>query len=253
MGESRILSMPVLASSLQDVAYRIIQLGEERKSAFVCVANVHMIVTAKRNEWLRAAMENAYLVTSDGMPLVWELKRQGFTSADRVSGPDLMIEICRISQHRDLGIYFYGGSQAAAVAIREKLARQFSGLTICGVEAPPILPNFPEVDQAVIDRINSSGAGVVFVGLGCPKQELWMHAYSNHISAVLIGIGAAFDYFSGTTARAPRWMQNAGLEWLFRLCIEPKRLWKRYLFANSLYIYYLILELLLVKKNKSRP
>jgi len=181
--------------------------------------------------------------------LVWELKRQGYKNAERVSGPDLMFEVCEKAQGKDFPIYFYGGSPAVVDAMKEKLAARFPKLTIAGVESPPMLPDQPKVEQEVIGRIKNSGARVVFIGLGCPKQELWLHAYSPHIPAVLIGVGAAFDFFAGSIKRAPLWMQKYGLEWLYRLLSEPRRLWKRYLVTNSLFIWYWLQERLITPGN----
>ncbi len=239
---SKVVSSRISVSYLGEVASHVYTLACDITRSFVCIANVHMVVTAKENELLRSAMEAAAIVTSDGMPLVWELRRQGFKEAQRVSGLDLMIEVCDRAQSENLPIYFYGGSLSVAETMRGKLGVRFPKLTIAGIESPPMLPDQPEVDQEVVERIKASGARIVFIGLGCPKQELWMHAYSQHIPAVLIGVGAAFDFFTGTVKRAPLWMQKSGLEWFFRMLQEPKRLWKRYFITNSFFIWYLLVE-----------
>jgi N-acetylglucosaminyldiphosphoundecaprenol N-acetyl-beta-D-mannosaminyltransferase len=240
--KSNLISSPISVLNMSDTRSLVLQLAHDSMNSFVCIANVHMVVTAKNNERLRSAMEEAAIVTSDGMPLVWELKRQGYKKAERVSGPDLMIELCEKTQSEDIPIYFYGGSPSVVEVMRGKLIERFPELKIAEIESPPILPEQPEVDQTVVDRIKASGARIVFVGLGCPKQELWMHAYSPHIPAVLIGVGAAFDFFAGSVKRAPLWMQKSGLEWFYRLCSEPRRLWKRYLVSNSLFIWYWLKE-----------
>ncbi len=240
--QANVLGIPVLASSLDKVARLIIDISQTKQFAYICIANVHMVILAKQNSRLRSVMENACVVSSDGMPLVWELRRQGFKDAERVAGPDLMLEVCRNAQELDIPIYFYGGTASVTKVVQEKLTLQFPRLTIAGIESPPQLAEQPVVEKEVVERINSSGAAIVFVGLGCPKQELWMQAYHKHIPAVLIGVGAAFDFFAGEIKRAPLWMQKSGLEWLHRLCSEPRRLWKRYLLTNTLYIYYLVRE-----------
>lgn len=244
--EKKVLGSIVSIGSLYSSTIDIIDMVG--KHHYVCIANVHMTVTAKTDKDLRLAMEKADIVTSDGMPLVWELRRQGFKEAERVSGPDLMIELCDRAQSEGVSIYFYGGSPSVVKKLEEKLIVRFPGLKIAGIESPPMLPNKPEVDYGVVDKIKASGAGIVFVGLGCPKQELWMHTYSPHIPAVLIGVGAAFDFFAGTVKRAPLWMQKSGLEWFYRLCSEPRRLWKRYLVTNSLFVWYWFLERLGLSK-----
>jgi len=242
MDKVPVIGNQITPSDLGCVEHRVVELAKMGGRCFVCIANVHMVVTAKLNELLRSAMEAAAIVTSDGMPLVWELRRQGFKDAGRVSGPDLMMELCERAQGEGLPIYFYGGSPSVVEIMKGKLVERFPDLTVAGIESPPMLPDVPEVDQMVVDKIKDSGAKIVFVGLGCPKQELWMHAYSQHIPAVLIGVGAAFDFFAGTVKRAPLWMQKYGLEWFYRLCSEPRRLWKRYLVTNSLFIWYWLKE-----------
>jgi len=238
----KVLSTSITCSKIEDVCALIVELACRKTGTFVCIANVHMLVTAKKNRFLRVAIEKATVVTSDGMPLVWELRRQGYKDIERVSGPDLMMVLCERTQSEGLPVYFYGGLPSVVEAMRGKLSERFPELKIAGIESPPMLPEQPEVDQSVVEKIKSSGAKIVFVGLGCPKQELWMHAYSPHIPAVLIGVGAAFDFFAGTVKRAPIWMQKSGLEWFYRLCSEPRRLWKRYLVTNSLFIWYWLLE-----------
>lgn len=239
---SQVIGLPITVGDVCSTAEKIIAYAKKAVHAHVCIANVHMVVVAKKNEPLSLAIRAAAIVTSDGMPLVWELKRQGFKNAERVSGPELMIELCGRAALENIPIYFYGGSPSVVEVMREELIVRFPDLTLAGVESPPMLSTHPEVDQMVVDRIRASRAKIVFVGLGCPKQELWMNAYSSHIPAVLIGVGAAFDFFSGTVKRAPLWMQKYGLEWFFRLCSEPRRLWKRYLVTNSLFIWYWLKE-----------
>lgn len=245
---SKVISSPISVSNVSDTSSHIIALAHDSIMSYVCIANVHMLVTAKSNECLRSAMETAVIVTSDGVPLVWELKRQGFKEAERVSGPDLMVELCERAQGEQLPIYFYGGAPLVVEKMEERLADQFPNLKIAGIESPPMLPDKPVVNQVVVNRIKDSGAKIIFVGLGCPKQELWMHAYSPHIPAVLIGVGAAFDFFAGTVKRAPLWMQKSGMEWFYRLCSEPGRLWKRYLVTNTLFVWYWLLERLGISK-----
>jgi len=252
--QTRILSSLVCASNMRIVSDEVLALSVKAMGSYVCIANVHMVVTAKENELLVAAMEGAAIVTSDGMPLVWTLRKQGLKDAERVSGPDLMVELCEKAQSEKLPIYFYGGSLSVVEAMKEKLVERFPDLIVAGIESPPMLAEKPEVDLSVVEAIKESGAKIVFVGLGCPKQELWMHAYSPHIPAVLIGVGAAFDFFSGTVKRAPLWMQRSGLEWFYRLCSEPRRLWKRYLVTNSLFVYYYCMErvTMVLRKRESR-
>ncbi|MDQ6990331.1 MAG: WecB/TagA/CpsF family glycosyltransferase [Mariprofundaceae bacterium] len=237
INKGSVVGSVIFASCIENIS-KVILEQRQSEPCFVCIANVHMVVTARQNKLLKSAMEAAAIVTSDGMPLVWELRRKGFKDADRVSGPDLMIALCQRANDERIPIYFYGGLPSIVETMKVKLTEHFPDLIIAGIESPPMLSDQPEIDQVVVERIKASGAEIVFVGLGCPKQELWMHAYSPHIPAVLIGVGAAFDFFTGSIKRAPLWMQHMGLEWFYRLCSEPRRLWKRYLLTNSLFIWF---------------
>lgn len=245
--KGQVIGVPVTAGSFEDVARDIIQTANEGREGYVCVANVHMVTTARRDTELQSAMENAKLVTSDGMPLVWALRHHGFPDAERVAGPDLMIRLCEMAAVGKLPVYFFGGSSKTIQLLQKVVAETFPNLLVAGWESPPLLPDQPQVDPGVVDKIKTSGAKIVFVGLGCPKQEFWMASYSPHLNTVLIGVGAAFDFIAGTASRAPLWMQKTGLEWMFRLMCDPRRLWKRYLLTNSLFVYYVIKKKLIGK------
>lgn len=238
----RVIGAPVMVSTLEKAAGKIIQDAMEGRGGYVCIGNVHMVTTAKRSESLRTVMERAILVTSDGVPLVWVLRWQGFRNAERVAGPDLMERLCELAANKGVPVYFYGGSPETIDALLRVITVKFPAMQVVGSESPPILPACPGVDSAVLDRIKESSARIVFVGLGCPKQEFWMAAHAPDLSAVLIGVGAAFDFMADTIPRAPLWMQKWGLEWMFRLVTEPRRLWKRYLVTNTLFLWYLAKE-----------
>lgn len=238
----RVIGVPVTAGNLTEVTDTIAGLAAKRSGSYVCVANVHMAVTARSDAGLLSVMENAKLVTSDGMPLVWALRQQGFDYAERVAGMDMVWPLCELAEKDGLPVYFFGGTEKTLQAINSVIASRFPALQVAGSESPPMLPQKPVVDPAVVERINATGARIVFVGLGCPKQEFWMGAYTEQLSAILIGVGAAFDFMAGTIPRAPLWMQKSGLEWLYRLAVEPRRLFKRYLVTNSLFCWYLAVE-----------
>lgn len=216
---------------------------------YVCAANAHMLVTARRNPRFNRVLLNASLIIPDGMPLVWLLRREG-KDVERVCGPDLMLKVCSAAEKLGLSIYLYGADAGCLNGIQAKLMSLFPGLCIAGCEAPPILPAEPGFDAAVIERISNSGAQIVFVGLGCPKQEYWMAAHAESSRAVLIGVGAAFDFVAGRKARAPLWLGRAGLEWAFRLATEPRRLWRRYLVTNSQFGLYVLRDLIYGVKIK---
>lgn len=238
----RVIGLPVSVGSLPTMTREIVRLARRAVGAHVCVANVHMLVEARRDPALRQVLTGAAIVASDGMPLVWRLRRNGSPHAQQVRGPELMIRVCEAAAAEGLPVYFYGGDQELMTDLRVALKDRVPALQIAGMEAAPMLPRRPEVDQALVERIRDSGARVVFVGLGCPKQEFWMAAYRPHLPAVLLGVGQAFGIAAGQVPEAPEWMRRSGLEWLFRVASEPRRLWRRYLVTNSLFMAFILGE-----------
>ena len=208
------------------------------QSRYVCICNVHSVVTARQDEVFSDVIRKADMATPDGAPVAWLMRRLGSLGQERINGPDLMWRYCAEAARRNESIYLYGGQQRTLDILQRTLLAHFPGLMIAGAYSPPFRALTPEEDTAVVEAINDSGAGTVWVSLGCPKQEKWMAEHRGRINAVMIGVGAAFDYHAGTIQRAPRWMQRNGLEWLHRLCSEPRRLWKRYLVTNTLFLYY---------------
>jgi N-acetylglucosaminyldiphosphoundecaprenol N-acetyl-beta-D-mannosaminyltransferase len=212
---------------------------------YVCVSNVHAVMESRHDEVLRGVLNDATLAVPDGMPLVWVGRFRGRRAVRRVYGPDLTLQICERAARQGYRCFFYGGAPGVAERLGESLTRRFPGLLVVGAEAPPFRPLTPEEDAEAVHRINAASPDVVFVGLGCPKQERWMAGHRELIRApVLLGVGAAFDLLTGRVAQAPRWMMAAGLEWLFRLVQEPRRLWRRYLVYNPLFLFHVALELL---------
>lgn len=233
---ARVQGTFVDAVTLEDALESIFEWANDGKSRCVCTCNVHMVVTAGRDAALAAALDKADLVTPDGMPIAWALRLEGFGRQARVSGPDLAWAVLQRAAAQGVPVYLYGSAQATLDRLTPNLTRLLPSLSVAGAWAPPFRPLLAEEDEAAVDRIRRSGARVVLVGLGCPKQELWMEAQRGRIAAVMIGVGAAFDFHAGTVVRAPRWMQRSGLEWLHRLLSEPRRLWRRYLVTNSLFL-----------------
>jgi N-acetylglucosaminyldiphosphoundecaprenol N-acetyl-beta-D-mannosaminyltransferase len=223
---------------------RILGWAGRRESRYVCMCNVHSVVTARRDPAFGRVINGADLAAPDGAPVAWRLRALGFPKQQRISGPDLMWKCCAGAAEEGLPIFLYGGTTMALQRLSAYLAREFPRLAIVGCYAPPFRPMTEAEDARVVDAIEHSGARVVFVGLGCPKQEVWMAAHRGRIRAVMIGVGAAFDYHAGVLRRAPRWMRNAGLEWLHRLASEPRRLWRRYFVTNTLFLAYLAGEML---------
>lgn len=232
----RVLGTRIDALSWDQALGRIAAWAATRESRYVCICNVHGVVTARRDASFGRVVEAADLATPDGAPVAWMLRRLGRSGQQRINGPDLMWKyLARIAGSSE-SIYLYGGTEATLVALRRRLAAAFPDLRVAGSYAPPFRPLSEEEDRQVVDRINAAGAGTVWVSLGCPKQELWMAAHRGRIQGVMIGVGAAFDFHAGTVRRAPAWMRDHGLEWLHRLTSEPGRLWKRYLVTNSIFV-----------------
>jgi len=213
-----------------------------RRPTYVCVADVHSIVACQSDAATRALYNAAGMVTTDGMPLVWLCRLAGHRAAERVYGPDLMLAICALSIERGWRHFLYGADEAVLARLQANLSRRFPGLAIVGTHAPPFRPLTAEEDAAAVARINAAAPDILWVALGAPKQERWMAAHLGRISApVMIGVGAAFDFHAGTKPQAPRWMQRSGLEWLFRLATEPRRLAGRY--ASSIGVFLALVTL----------
>jgi N-acetylglucosaminyldiphosphoundecaprenol N-acetyl-beta-D-mannosaminyltransferase len=217
----------------------------QRDPHYICVTTVHGIMESQRDRLLQHIHNRAGLVTPDGMPLVWLSRLKGFATVDRVYGPDLMLAVCRQSLDTGYRHYFYGGASGVAERLSYRLQARFQGLQVVGIETPPFRPPTPDEDRATEARINAARPDIIWVGLSTPKQEHWMAAHLDRLTApVLIGVGAAFDFHAGLKKQAPRWMQRSGLEWLFRLAVEPRRLWRRYLINNPWFVWLIINQLL---------
>jgi N-acetylglucosaminyldiphosphoundecaprenol N-acetyl-beta-D-mannosaminyltransferase len=247
-----ILDCFIDVTSWQEAVDTLLQWARGRESRYVCICNVHAVVTAKQDPEFRRVVNEADMATPDGMPLVWVLRKMGFQRQERINGPDLMWRLCGQAAEKGLSIFLYGSTPETLERLTNNLKVSFPPIAIAGVYSPPFRLLSDQEDRKMIDLINRSGAHIVFAGLGCPKQEFWMAAHRGKVRAVMIGVGAAFDYHAGTVKRAPLWMQQSGLEWLFRLVCEPRRLWKRYLMTNSLFLSYLGLEFIFrAKRNCS--
>lgn len=230
---------------------RLLGWARGRESRYVTICNVHVVVTASREPAYGAVINASDMATPDGAPVAWMLRRQGFAGQPRISGPDLMWALCERCAAEGVPVYCYGSTEETLGLLAARLKAVFPGLALT-VESPPFRALTPEEDAAAVERIHASGAGIVFVGLGCPKQEVWMAEHRGRVNAVMIGVGAAFDFHAGQVARAPRWMRDNGLEWLHRLFSEPRRLWRRYLVTNTLFIVGAVRQLLGARVSGSR-
>jgi N-acetylglucosaminyldiphosphoundecaprenol N-acetyl-beta-D-mannosaminyltransferase len=220
----------------EDAIGQLVTWGLARESRYVCICNVHVIVTATRDPEFKSALSGADMTTADGAPIAWALRQLGFPAQERIAGPDLMWRYLREAERLGQQVFLYGSTSETLIKLRSSIVREFPRLKVAGMRSPPFRSTSWAEDQAEVDEINRSGANVVFVGLGCPKQEKWMAAHKGRVNAVMIGVGAAFDFHSGTVKRAPLWWQRNGLEWLYRLGSEPRRLMRRYLVTNTLFI-----------------
>jgi len=236
-----LLGVNVSRVSLALAAQQIYAWVGQKKRTYVCVAPVSTLVEARRDPSYLEAVNTAGMVTPDGMPVVWLARARGCGDINRTYGPDLMLETCNYGQKLGLRHFFYGGTEATLKKLEQKLHELYPQILIVGSYAPGFSPKVWQESKEVIDRINNSAADIIWVGLGSPKQDFWMQLHRHLLNApVMVGAGAAFDFCSGAKPQAPRWMQPLGLEWFFRLCCEPRRLWKRYLIGNTLFLIYLI-------------
>lgn len=211
---------------------------EEWRGKYICVANVHTTVTSYDDRSYRKIQNNAVMALPDGGPLSDFSRKQGYTEARRVTGPDLMKEILAISAEKSWRHYFYGSTPETLERLKEKIEERYPGVQIAGMMSPPFREMTPEEDAEAVAEINAASPDFVWVGLGAPKQERWMAAHEDAVQALMIGVGAAFDYEAGNIRRAPMWMQKHNLEWLYRLIQDPKRLFKRYLNTNVRYLFW---------------
>lgn len=244
-----ILGVRVAAITMTQALEQIFWWIDHREPAYVVVAAVHDIMRAHADPALRAMTNGADMITPDGMPLVFLSRWMGYSQVDRVYGPDLMLAASEQMAEQGYTSFYYGGAEGVPELLAEKMTARFPKLKIAGTYSPPFRALTPEEDQAVIEQINAANPDVVWVALGCPKQTIWMAEHRSKLKApVLIGVGAAFNLHTGRIPQAPRWMQRCALEWLFRLSVEPRRLWKRYLVYNTLFLFHAALQLTGLKR-----
>lgn len=221
------------------IQYLMLHLDTLRGN-YICVSNVHTTVMSYNNESYRKIQNQAAMVLPDGKPLSVVSRLRGYKDAKKVSGPDLMPELFNISQLNGYRHFFYGATEETLKKLEAALSKKYPKLQIAGMYSPPFRTMTLDEDKHVIEMINESNPDFIWVGLGAPKQEIWMAAHKEKINGLMIGVGAGFDFLAGTIKRAPKWMQKCGLEWFFRLTQDPQRLWKRYLKTNIQFIWLLL-------------
>lgn len=245
---NRILGVNIAITNMQDTVKLIVEQIDELKGEFICLSNVHTTVMSQKDEEYRKIQNSAFLALPDGSPLSLVQRLRGYRMAEQVAGPDLMPALWKATEKTEISHYFYGSTPETIEALEKKLRKDYPELKIAGMEAPPFRPLTEEEDAQAIQRINDSGASIVWVGLGAPKQEKWMYEHRGKINAVMLGVGAGFDFHAGTVKRAPAWMRNHYLEWLYRLIQDPKRLWKRYVQTNGKFLLLSIKDAFVWKK-----
>jgi len=234
---------PFSIRSFSDTIRNITDLAQKRVGAYVCVANVHMTVEAIRDPAFGNVLREADIAILDGMPLCWAYQLIYGFKPDRIAGKHLMHALLLEAVQNKMSVFFYGSSPEKLIKTETYLIQHYPGLMITGMVSPPFRILSFEENMAYADLINASGASLVFVALGCPKQEIWMHTMKAHVHATMLGIGGAMEVLVGIQKRPAPWIENIGMEWFFRLCLEPRRLFKRYLITNTLFIFYLFREL----------
>ena len=242
---ARVLGIEVDALDMKRAIARTRELLAAASSSYVCVAGVHGVMEAQRCPELADAYENAALTIPDGMPLVWVGHWQGHKSMQRVTGPEFMLEVFRRREFTSLRHFLYGGDVGVAQELKAILNRRFPDARIVGVQTPPFRELTVEEEVSLIAHIRAVQPDIIWVGLGCPRQELFMQRYVKLFEApVMVGVGAAFDYHTGRIRDSAEWVKKAGLQWLHRLIQDPRRLWKRYLRNNPAFIWHITLQLL---------
>ena len=251
-----LMNFPLNLGRYSSFVNAIISLAYQKQTSVVCVANVHMFIEARNDSDFLQIVKNSEIVTPDGEPLTWALRILNGIKQDRVAGMDLLPDLLRVMSEQHVSAYFYGGQPEVLEKTKIHLEKAYPDLNIAGFYSPPFRPLTSLEEKKIIEEINKTLPSVVFVILGCPKQEKWMASMKGKINTVMIGIGGALPVMLGIQKRAPRWMQNSGLEWLFRLSQEPLRLFKRYWETNNLFVWIFLKEFFKIKlfkyfKNKN--
>lgn len=252
IGTHNILGLSIAVTSLEKATDHVIQDVLACRKGYVCAANVHMCMESSDDPVFRDIVNNAGLIVPDGKPLYWWMKSLGETQANQIRGPDLFLSLCKEAERQGISIALYGGTRNTVERLEVFLHEKYPALNIARAISPPFRVLTEAEEKSLVDDLNSSGARIMFVALGCPKQEKWMAAHKNVLDPVMVGVGAAFDFYAGTIPVAPEWMRNAGLEWLHRFASEPKRLWKRYLWNNPRFILHYVKAVFSKSKNDSR-
>ena len=247
-GKQNIIGVLVDGVDYESAVENVMQHAAGHRPFAVSALAVHGVMTGYLDDEHRARLNQLDLVVPDGQPVRWAMNAlHGAGLRDRVYGPTLMRKVCQRAAQDGVGIYLYGSTADVIQRLQRSLSRDFPGITICGAEPSKFRRISQEEKDEVVARIRQSGAQIVFVGLGCPRQEVWAYEYRDVLSMPILAVGAAFDFNAGTTQQAPGWMQARGLEWAYRLVADPRRLWRRYLILNPYYVALVALQLMRVR------
>ncbi|MBO4912071.1 MAG: WecB/TagA/CpsF family glycosyltransferase [Butyrivibrio sp.] len=226
----------------EEAVFHVIKHLKELSGKYICFSNAHTSVMGRENPEYRDVLNNSAFTFADGSPIAKLQQTEGYIGAERVAGPDFMEHMFRNTTDGSVSHFFYGSTEETIEKLRNNLIAKYPGINIAGMYSPPFRPLSEEEDAADVEMINSSGADIVWIGLGAPKQEKWMLAHKDKIKGVMMGVGAGFDFHGGTIKRAPVWVRKIGLEWFFRLFQDPERLFKRYFVTNTKFLYYLMTD-----------
>lgn len=240
----RVVSLMPNVLNLESAIAAIDSLVRERDGGYVCFSTVHMVMESHDDPGFGDTVNAANLIVPDGMPLVWMQRLHGRREAQRIRANDLMIALCEFAADTGVAVGFYGGKQEVIDAIKVRAGRELPDLKIVYAYSPPFRALTDEEDANIVDEINAASPDILFMGLGCPKQENWMSAHRGRLKAVMLGVGASFDFYAGHVRECPDWIGSLGLEWLFRLTQEPKRLWRRYLILNPRFMFLAAMQLM---------
>lgn len=246
----RVISLDISLLGYRESVNQVLSMAEKRQPSYACFANAHMVVEAFQVPSFQEKVNRATFVFADGMPLVFALRLLYGVRQQRVAGMDITADILKSCEERELSIFLYGSTPRTLEAFADRIRLAYPTLRLAGMISPPFRPLLQEEIVRITTEINQSGAHFVLVGLGCPKQEKWMADHSHLINACLLGVGGAFGVYAGEVRRAPKWMQRLGLEWLFRLGLEPRRLFGRYLATNSLFLVLFFKQVVLSRFRK---
>jgi N-acetylglucosaminyldiphosphoundecaprenol N-acetyl-beta-D-mannosaminyltransferase len=239
----RVVSLSVTVCDSGSITERVSELVAAENGGYICFSTVHMVMESHDDPQYGERVNAANMVIPDGMPLVWMQKLQGRKDARRTRANDMMIELCSVAESRGWSVGFYGASQKVIDQIKTRAANDFPELKVAYAFSPPFRPLSEDEESEIKNQIATASPDLLFVGLGCPKQENWMSKNSPHLQTVMFGVGASFDFFAGNIKESPAWIGSLGLEWLFRLWQEPRRLWYRYLILNPRFILQALLQL----------